>query len=346
MVERGHRVFAAAPAIDENIAEAVRKLGAEPVEIPLRNVSMNPLALLRSLRALRRLIREIRPDVVIAYTIKPVIVAALAARAERVPTIVSLITGVGYAFTGGREPKRVASRAAATILYRLALNRSDLVIFQNRDDESLFRQLHLVPRNKTTHRINGSGVDLDRFSPVPLPPGISFLMISRLLRDKGIREFAQAAMRLKSTHPDVPIVLVGPFDPSPDSFTPAELDQLIKCGIDYKGPLEDVRPAIADCSVYVLPSYREGTPRSVLEAMAMGRPIITSDAPGCRETVVDGENGFLVQPRNADSLYEAMRRFAEMPELAPKMGSASLQLVRTKFDAAKVNATLLALVGL
>jgi len=345
MIERGHRVIAAAPLIDAATAEAVRKLGAEPREIPLRNVSLNPLELLRSLRSLRAHIREVRPDVVIAYTIKPVIVAALAARAERVRTIVSLITGVGYAFTGGRELKRLVSRAAASQLYRLALGRSDVIVFQNRDDEALFRRLKLLPPDKPSHLTNGSGVDLDRFTPAPLPPGISFLMISRLLKDKGIREFAEAAKRLKSTHPYVPVVLVGPFDPSPDSFRPAELEELVRRGIDYRGALDDVRPAIAECSVYVLPSYREGTPRSVLEAMAMGRAIITTDAPGCRETVIEGKNGFLVQPRDADSLYVAMRRFVDEPVLAERMGAASLELVR-RFDAREVSSKLLDYAGL
>lgn len=346
MIERGHSVVAAAPKIDPATADALRDLGAEVREIPLRNVSLNPLALLRSLRAVRALIREERADVVLAYTIKPVIVAALAGRAESVERIVALITGAGYAFTGGREAKRLVSRAAATLLYRIALKRSDVIIFQNRDDEQLFRSLRLVARGRETHIVNGSGVDLEHFSPAPLPDRLSFLMIARLLKDKGIREFAAAAKRLKAEHPEVPIALVGPFDPSPDSLGQEELDELIRCGIDYKGPLEDVRPAIAECSVYVLPSYREGTPRSVLEAMAMGRAIVTTDAPGCRETVREGENGFLVRPRDADSLYAAMMRFVDEPGLAARMGPPSRKLAEAKYDVRQVNANLLRYAGL
>lgn len=346
MAQKGHSVVTAAPSIDPKVASDLQELGAEPREIPLRNVSLNPLAMAQSYRALRSLIRRERPDVILAYTIKPVIVAALAGRAERVPTIVSLITGAGYAFTGGREPKRLVSKVAASHLYRLALKRSDVIIFQNPDDRALFERLRLVPRGRRSEIANGSGIDLARFSPVPVPPRTSFLMIARLLRDKGIREFAQAAKRLKAAHPDVPIVLVGDSDPSPDSLTRDELADLIQCGVDYRGHMADVRPAIADCSVYVLPSYREGTPRSVLEAMAMGRAIITSDAPGCRETVKHGENGFLVRPRDAESLHDAMVRFIERPELALQMGRASRAIAETKYDVHRVNADLLRYAGL
>jgi glycosyltransferase involved in cell wall biosynthesis len=314
--------------------------------VTLDNASINPVGLLHSIRAVRQLIRAVRPDVVLAYTIKPVVAAAFAGRAERVPRIASLITGAGYAFTGGRELKRVVSRAAATQLYRAALRRSDVILFQNPDDQQLFRQLRLTPRGSDTHVVNGSGIDLDHFMPAPLPETPSFLMIARLLKDKGIREFAEAAKRLKSENPDVPIALVGYLDPSPDSITQAELDELIRAGIDFKGRVSDVRPAIADCSIYVLPSYREGTPRSVLEAMAMGRAIVTTDAPGCRETVVDGVNGFLVPPRDANALHEAMLRFVREPQLAARMGHESRGLAERKYDVTKVNEALLRLCGL
>jgi len=346
MAKRGHSVLAAAPEIDGHVAESLRKLGAEPRQIPLRNVSLNPLALFKSYKAARALLREAQPDIILAYTIKPVIVAALAGRAERTGRIVSLITGAGYAFTGGREPRRVLSKLAATFLYRRALKRSDVVIFQNPDDQALFRRLRLLPRGQRTAIVNGSGVDLEYFSPAPTPEKTSFLMIARLLRDKGVREFAEAAKRLKAQYPSIHIGLVGDFDPSPDSLRQDELDELIRCGIDYKGRLDDVRPAIAACSVYVLPSYREGTPRSVLEAMAMGRAIITTDAPGCRETVNPDENGLLVKPRNADSLFDAMKRFVDEPALAGRMGEASRRMAEARYDVIKVNAELMRHIGL
>jgi glycosyltransferase involved in cell wall biosynthesis len=343
---QGHRVVAAAPAIDGETAQALKALGAEPRQVPLDNASISPAGLLRSVKAVRELIRDVRPDVVLAYTVKPVVAAALAGRAERVPKIVSLITGAGYAFTGGRELKRVVSRIAASLLYRAALKRSDVIVFQNRDDERLFRRLALVAVGRETHIVNGSGIDLRQFSPVPLPARPSFLMIARLLKDKGIREFADAAARVKAEHPKVAIALVGYLDPSPDSITEAEMDELVRRGIDFKGRLADVRPAIADCSVYVLPSYREGTPRSVLEAMAMGRAIITTDAPGCRETVIDGANGFLVPPRDADALYHAMMHFVRDPDHVPTMGRESRRIAEAKYDVTRVNQELLRLCGL
>ena len=256
IVERGHRVIAAAPSISADVAEKLRQLGAEPRELELVNASLNPASMLQSLRQVRALIREVRPDVLIAYTVKPVVLGAIAAKAERVPRIVSLITGVGYAFTGGRELKRLISRAIATPLYRLALSRSDVVIFQNPDDEALFRDFGMVPGGRETHIVNGSGIDLDHFATAPLPERPSFLMIARLLKDKGIREFASAAKRLKAGHPEVPIALVGYLDPSPDSLAQAELDDLIQHGIDYKGRMSDVRPAISEASVYVLVQLR------------------------------------------------------------------------------------------
>jgi glycosyltransferase involved in cell wall biosynthesis len=337
---------AASPGIDRSVADGLRQLGAEPREIALRNASLDPLALVRSYRAARALLREMRPDVLIAYTIKPVIVAALAGRAERIGRIVSLITGAGYAFTGGREPKRLASKLAASLLYRAAFKRSDLIIFQNPDDQTLFRELRLIPRNRRSEIVNGSGVDLAHFFPAPVPEEPSFLMIARLLKDKGIREFADAAKRLKGEFPNVSIALVGGFHPSPDSLRREDLDELIRCGIDYKGHLDDVRSAIRECSVYVLPSYREGTPRSVLEAMAMGRAIITTDAPGCRETVIPELNGLLVRPRDAKSLFEAMMRFVKEPPLARKMGQASREFAQAKYDVRKVNADLIRYAGL
>jgi len=346
MVAQGHAVFAAAPGIDAATADALRKLGAEPVEVPISNASLNPLGLIRSVQAMRRLIAEKRPDVIIAYTIKPVLAAAFAASDDRGRRVVSLITGAGYAFTGGSELKRLVSRAAATVLYRLALRRVDVIVFQNPDDEMLFRQLRLVPRNRATQIVNGSGVDLVRFSPAPMPSTMTFLMIARLLKDKGIREFGQAAKRVKAEYPDIGMILVGDLDPSPDSLTRNELDELIRCGIDYRGFVRDVRPVIAECTVYVLPSYREGTPHSVLQAMAMGRAIITTDAPGCRETVKDGENGFLVRPRESAALADAMMRFVKDPDLACSMGAASRRIAAAKYDVREVNSKLLFYAGL
>jgi glycosyltransferase involved in cell wall biosynthesis len=341
IVALGHKVIAAAPDISADTAAALQRLGAEPVDLPIVNVSLNPFATLRSLNKTRLLIKKCSPDVVISYTIKPVILGAIMGRALGVRRIVSLITGLGFAFTDGREAKRVLARAAASFLYKRALSKSDEIIFQNPDDAALFRELGLIPKGREPRVINGSGVDLDHFKLAPLPTAPSFLMIARLRKDKGVREYAAAAKRLKQLHPDLPIALVGYVDPSPNSLSPAEISELAESGVDFRGRMEDVRPALMQACVYVLPSYREGTPRSVLEAMAMGRAIITTDAPGCRQTVSNGQSGILVPVRDPDALFLAMLRFVQEPSLAPAMGAAARKLAEERFDVHAVNAKIL-----
>ncbi|HEX8467541.1 MAG TPA: glycosyltransferase family 4 protein [Allosphingosinicella sp.] len=346
MVERGHEVFAAAPDIDSDVAAKLVALGATPVPVMLGRTSLNPVATWRSGRQLREVVKRIAPDVMIAYTIKPVVLGGMAARAAGVPCFAAMITGMGYAFLGGLNPKRLAVRLVAMLMYRRALAASRLVIFQNEDDRRDFRRMRLLPAAKPTLLVNGSGVDLDHFTPQPVPAETSFLMIARFLRDKGIREYGAAAARLKAEFPKVRVRLAGWLDEGPDSIGPAELDSMIARGVENLGLLADVRPAISDSSVYVLPSYREGTPRTVLEAMATGRAVITTDAPGCRGTVEEGGNGLLVPVADSDALYSAMRRFVVEPGLAERMGEASLRLVREKFDVHKVNAAILEATGL
>jgi glycosyltransferase involved in cell wall biosynthesis len=346
MVERGHEVFAAAPDIDSDTAAKLVALGATPVPVVLSRAGLNPLATWRSGRQLRALVRRIAPDVMIAYTIKPVVLGATAARAAGVPFFAAMITGLGYAFLGGLKPKRLAIRLVAMLMYRKALAGSNLVIFQNEDDRRDFGRMRLLPKGKPSLVVNGSGIDLDRFGPQPVPSQPAFLMIARYLRDKGIREYGAAAARLKADFPQARVRLAGWLDQAPDSIGQAELDSMVAGGIEDLGKLDDVRPAIAESSVYVLPSYREGTPRTVLEAMAMGRAVITTDAPGCRNTVVEGVNGLLVPVGDSEALYRAMRRFVEEPALARTMGEESLRLVREKYDVHEVNSAILEAMGL
>jgi glycosyltransferase involved in cell wall biosynthesis len=346
LVAKGHEVFALAPGIDEATAAAVRALGAEPIEVPLGRTSLNPLEALRSGARLRGILGEIRPDLVIAYTIKPILLAARALGRRPGARFAPIITGLGYALIGGPQIKRRLVKRLALTLYWRALRRADLVIFQNRDDRADFERLGLIPAGKPTGLINGSGVDTRHFAPAPLPERVSFLMISRFLRDKGVREYGAAAARLKAEHPEVPVRLAGWLDASPDAIGAEELAAMESAGVETLGQLADVRPAIAGCSVYVLPSYREGTPRSVLEAMAMGRAILTTDVPGCRETVVEGVNGLMVAAADADALHGAMKRFVEDPESWRRMGPESRRLAESKFDVAAVNDSLLTQLGL
>jgi glycosyltransferase involved in cell wall biosynthesis len=345
LIRRGHQVFALAPDLNEEVAEQLRALGAKPMEIALERASLDPRGVWRTTRQAERLFASLRPDVVIAYTITPIVVAAGAARAVGA-RFVPMITGLGYPFLGGWHPRRLAIRIAAILMYRRALRHAEIVLFQNGDDLRDFRRYRALRPADRVALISGSGIDLVHFSPQPTPSRLSFLMIARFLKDKGIREYGEAVARLKREHPDISFRLAGWLDRSPDSISQGELDAIVSAGVEYLGKLDDVRGAIAEASVYVLPSYREGTPRSVLEAMAVGRAIVTTDAPGCRETVVHGENGFLVPPRDAIGLESAMRQFIAAPDLVERMGAASRRIAEEKFDVDKVNGSILGFTGL
>lgn len=340
LVDRGCEVHVIAAAITPELEAKLRRRGAIVHKIELRRGSLDALRLLMEILATRRQIRAIDPDVIIAYTIKPIVMAAAAGGRAR---LLALVTGLGFAFTEGSGTSRRVARIGAAVLYNIALRRAQTVVFQNADDLETFRSEGILPAKSQVALIAGSGVELDRFCPAPLPAGPRFLMAARLLGDKGIREFAIASARLLQVRPAVSVTLAGFFDASADSIERDELDRMIAAGIEYLGHLDDIRPAIVACGIYVLPSYREGTPRSVLEAMAMGRAIITSDAPGCRETVVHGENGLLVPPRDADALFAAMLALADDEVLVARMGDASRRLAERKFDVHAVNAEILRL---
>lgn len=346
----GLEVHAVAPGLHNDL-ETRRQLEAWGVvihDVAMQRTGTNPIKDVGALRSLHRLFREIQPDAMLGYTIKPVIYGTLVAWLARVPKRYALITGLGYAFTGEAKGKRALVQRLVRSLYRQALRRADLTFFQNPDDEALFRQLGLLDSGANTLVVNGSGIDTARFEQAPLPKDIpSFLLIARLLGDKGVREYVAAAARVRERHPDAVFRLVGDIDANPDSVTCQELDGWIATAhIEYLGKLDDVRPAIAESSIYVLPSYREGTPRTVLEAMAMGRAIITTDAPGCRETVVEGENGFLVPVKSVDALVSAMERFILEPELVARMGQRSREIAEEKYDVHKVNQVMLKAMGI
>ena len=349
LLATGCQVHVAVPGLDagSDIALRLESLGIEFHDIPLQRTGLNPFKDLSALLSLRKVIRQIDADFVLGYTIKPVIYGSLAAWMVGVKNRFALITGLGYAFTGAATGLRKVLRTLIQHLYRFSLSRNRLVFFQNPDDEALFRQLSLLKPAIPSRVVNGSGVDVSEYTVAALPEKPSFLLIARLLGDKGVREYAQAAALVKQRFSDVTFRLVGWIDDNPDAISQAELDAWIAGGtIEYLGKLSDVRPAISECSVYVLPSYREGTPRTVLEAMAMGRAVITTDAPGCRETVVDGDNGFLVPVQDVSALAESMIKLIENPDQLTAMGGRSRQIAEEKYDVHKVNAVMLREMGL
>lgn len=343
MVARGWQVHVCAPEFSDEEIMRLSEMGVKPHAVALQRAGMNPFQDLAYLWGMLMLCRRLNVSVCLAYTIKPVIFGLLGAWLAGVKRRYALITGLGYTFS---EPVSQVSWFGWLVqsLYRISLARCQHVIFQNPDDRSRFFELGLVPPSVPTTVVNGSGVDLEYFKETSLPSGpISFLMISRLLGAKGVRVYAAAAIRLQQEFPEVECRLVGWSDANHDRISQDELKAWQQNGaIKFLGKLSDVRPAIAEAAVYVLPShYREGTPRTVLEAMSMGRPIVTTDAPGCRETVVDGLNGYLVPIKNSKSLWDAMRKFVIDPSLALKMGRQSRAIAKQKYDVHAVNRAML-----
>lgn len=308
----------------------------EPIPIAVRSIDL--LADLRLVMCLVRKFRRSKPDVVHCFTVKPAIFATLAAWFAGVPRRVVTITGLGHAFTTAGS----LVRSAVTILYRVALSRAHVVFFQNRDDRDFFVGRGVV-RASVARVIPGSGVDVERFAPCPLPCEASgaprFLMIARLLREKGVREYIQAARRVKIEHPHATFTLLGGVDRrNPSSLSPEEIAALqTSADVAWVDDVADVRPFIAAADVVVLPSYREGLPRTLLEGAAMGRALVATDAPGCREVVVPGETGYLVRIGDPSSLAQAMARLCESPHEIGALGRRARRLVETCYDQRLVN---------
>jgi len=351
MVAEGCEVLALAPDYDETTSAKVRALGAEPVNFSLSRTGMNPARDATDMLRLAFLLWRLNLDITFGYAIKPVIYGTLAASLARVPRRFALIPGLGYAFTpsNASEPlKRQLLRNMVLFLYRIALRRADKVFFQNDDDRALFVDEGAV-RPERSIRVNGTGVDLDRWQTAPpITKPVTFLLVARLLREKGIVEFVEAARQVKIKHSDVRFILLGGLDSNPGALSHAEVETWVAEGIlEWLGHVPDVRPWLSQASVYVLPSYyREGVPRSTQEAMAMGRPVITTDTPGCRDTVINGESGFLVTLRDVEALAGAMERFIQQPELIERMGQAGRRIAEERFDVRKINQVIMREMGI
>lgn len=352
----GYEVHIVAPDLKSHSKDydTLSNLGYVLHEVPMQRTGTNPISDAKTLIAIYRLLRNIKPDYMLSYTIKPIIYGTLAAWMAKVPKRFILLSGLGYTFQDVEETDhRSGFQRVVHGLYRQALSKASKVFFQNPDDKRLFETLNILNKDTPAVVVNGSGVDVADFSVLPFPKDDveeikpSFLLIARLLKDKGIVEYVEAAKIIKAQYPAVEFHLVGYLDENPAAIEQTQLDEWIASGIvNYWGKLDDVRPAIAASSIFVLPSYREGTPRSVLEAMAMGRPIITTDAPGCRETVVEGVNGYLVPVKSITELADAMEKLIVNLDLITTMGQASRALIEDKFDVRKVNQVMVGEMGL
>jgi len=319
--------------VDPPAEERMGRMGVRRIIVEMNRSGLNPFKDLQLLLRYRRLLAELRPAAYLGFTIKPNIYGCIAARLCGVPAIPN-ISGLGTVFIRGGLLGSLVSR-----LYRFGLGKAPVVFFQNADDLAEFVGRKLV-RREQARLLAGSGVDLDRFASTPLPPGpLRFLLIARLLGDKGVREFVEAARLLRRGGSDSRFQLLGPLDPANRTgISRSELDGWVAEGaVDYLGETDDVRPFIADSHVIVLPSYREGLPRSLLEAAAMGRPLVATDVPGCRHVVKDGINGFLCAARDPASLADAMRRMERMPpEQRAALGNAARAKVQAEFSETRV----------
>ena len=326
-------------------------LGNEPIEvwkekfaeenivyrqIKVERNSTNLLKDIKTFISILKALKEEKPDKIFCYQAKTVVYGSIAARLEGIKNIYSLIAGVGSVFLGEGLKNRLVCAILSTE-YKMAFKYCKKVFFQNHDDSSAFVSRKILSEDKIVH-LNGSGVNTEDFVPSEIPETPAFLYIGRLIKDKGIVEYLEACRKVKENCPHVRCLLVGPFDTNPSALKPEELQKYIDDGIiEYFGQQSNVQDYIKQCWVYVLPSYHEGTPKTVLESMACGRAIITTDAPGCRETVEDGVNGYLVPVKNVDFLAKKMIILIRNKELVCKMGTHSRGIAVDKFDVNIVN---------
>nr|WP_315845764.1 glycosyltransferase family 4 protein [uncultured Achromobacter sp.] len=317
----------------------IQALGMTHHAIPMTRSGKHPLQELGTLLALVRLFRRVRPDVVHLVTIKPVLYGGIAARLARVRGMVAAISGLGFVFLSNSLKMRLV-RSVVARLYRIALGHpNSRVIFQNANDRDLLKSLGAV-RDAQVVMIRGAGVDLDAYRALPEPPAppVVVTMVARLLRDKGVQEFVQAAGLLRQRGLPVTMQLVGGVDAgNPASATQSEVDAWQRDGaVQALGERSDVAALYAASHIAVLPSYREGLPKSLIEAAACARAVVTTDVPGCRDAIEAGETGLLVPVRDAQALADAIARLAEDPALRQAMGVAGRALAEREFNIERV----------
>jgi glycosyltransferase involved in cell wall biosynthesis len=346
---KGVKVYALASDYDDDSRSEIIRLGAEPVDISMVRTGMNPLIDIRDTRRLAKVLKRIAPDVLLCSFIKPVIYGMIAGWIADVPHRVAMIEGLGYVYTDdgiGPNRNKMLLRVIVSALYRFALRRAHRAVFLNLDDLTDFSNWKIVDTNKSTV-LGGIGVDLGEWPFVPpVMEPVRFLFVARLLREKGIEQFLDAARRVKKRYPATEFVVLGDLDANPGGIQAIQVQKWVDSRVGEWPGYVAVPPWMKRSSIFVLPSYyREGVPRSTQEAMAMGRPIITTDTPGCRDTVVDGINGFVVPVRDDKALADAMMRFIEQPNLIASMGRESRRLAEERFNVHTVNQRLMEILG-
>lgn len=338
----GYDVHVAVPFSED--AEKISAHGFELHTIPLSRWGYNPFNEVRSLWSLYRLFRAISPDLTHQVTIKPVLYGSLTARLARVPATVNSVSGLGYVFLA-KGFKACLVRLGVTLAYRIAFSHPrSRVIFQNPDDQYEFVRNRLVERDKTV-LVKGSGVDMNEFTVTPEPDGVPVVLLaSRMLWDKGVREFVDAARSLKENGINARFILAGDEEignPSTISNRQLKIWHESKM-VEWWGHCDNMPQVIAQAHIVCLPSYREGVPKVLIEAAACGRPIVTTDVPGCREIVRQGENGLLVPVRDAGALAEALHKLIEDPDLRLRMGARGREIAAAEFSIEKIVGKILA----
>ncbi|OAL82698.1 glycosyl transferase family 1 [Acinetobacter sp. SFD] len=347
---QNYHVYAFVSEYTSEWLEKIKSLGVTLVTYKLSRGGLNPLADLGSTYQLIKKIKEIQPDIVFSYSTKPVIYATLAAYRTKVPYIYGMIEGLGSPFTihkHGLSLKAQFIRFVQISLYRLAFPYLDKIIFLNREDPKDLVHRYNLPHKRNAIQVLGPiGLNLHDYAYTKWDDQkkLSFIFIARLIAEKGIFEYLEAAKIVKQKYPDITFKIIGGLDPeNPTGLKQAQLDQLIETGIiEYAGFVQDVDQQIRESAVFVLPSYyREGVPRSTQEAMAIGRPVITTDVPGCNQTVVNEVTGFLIPKWDVRALVNKMIYFIEHPEQVNKMGYQGFLYAKKNFNAVHINHRLL-----
>lgn len=340
--DNGFVVHIVAPFSKESDAELMNKLideyGVYLHYSKLDKAKINLLTDLLYLYKLTTIIKSIRPKFVFLYTLKPVIYGSIASFIAGVPRCFSMLSGLGFLFIDNTNNffKKLLKKLGQFML-RISLSFNTKIFFQNNDDKEELLKKKIISNHETV-LINGSGVDLNYYKFSKLPEDPVFLLIARMIKSKGIYEYIEAIKILKKEFPNLKFMLLGGVEDNVDSINIMEIRRWVDDGlIEYTGQVDDVRPYIKECSIYVLPSYREGTPRSVLEAMSMGRPIITTDAPGCRDTVIDGVTGYLVKVKDSQNLALIMRKLILDLKMRSLMGKQARRYAEEKYDDIKVS---------
>lgn len=334
--EKGHTVYALGNEDEQKWASGFYEQGIKYKQIYVQRNGMNPLSDLKTLRSITKALKEIKPDKIFTYQAKTIIYGTIAANNLGITEVYPLIAGLGSVFLNDGLKTKVVRKILMTE-YRYSMRKCPAVFFQNSDDLRVFQQMKVI-KNQNVAMLHGSGVSLEKFSVQPMPENFAFICISRLIRDKGVYEYLEACKIVKEKNPRVRCLLVGPYDSNPSSLKPEELQPFIDDGvIEYFGEQSDVVPYLKQSSVFVLPSYREGTPKTVLEAMACGRPTITTNAPGCRETVEDRINGLLVPVKDVEQLTLAMQYMIDHPKELTEMAKNARSKAEQVFDVNKVN---------